>query len=99
MRCGSRRRWEARSDFSKRSAQLYDSGQEDESLRLATTMRVVFHETPNSTSLLTHMQLTGTKMLSSARGHGDWQDYLGHKIDLDESAADHNDAPAGPGVH
>ena len=68
--------------FLERSAQLYDSGQEDESLRLATTMRVVFHETPNSTSLLTHMQLTGTKMLSSARGHGDWQDYLGHKIDL-----------------
>jgi hypothetical protein len=45
-------------------------------------MRVIFHQTPKSTSLLTHLQLTGTKMLSSARGHGDWKDYLGHKIDL-----------------
>jgi len=71
--------------FLQRSAQLYDSGQEDESLRLATTMRVIFHQTPQSTSLLTHMQLTGTKMLSSARGHGDWKDYLGHKIDLTSS--------------
>lgn len=68
--------------FLERSAHLYDSGQEDESLRLATTMRVIFHQTPNSTSLLTHMKLIETKMLSSARGHGDWKDYLGQKIDL-----------------
>jgi Meiotically up-regulated gene 113 len=68
--------------FLERSTQLYDSGQEDESLRLATTMRVIFHQTASSTSLLTHLRLARTKMLSSARGHGDWKDYLGHKIDL-----------------
>jgi hypothetical protein len=68
--------------FLETSAQLYDSGREEESLRLATTMRVIFHQTGSSTSLLTHMGLAGTKMLSSARGHGDWKDYLSQKIDL-----------------
>jgi hypothetical protein len=66
--------------FLERSSQWFDAGHEDESLRLATAMRVIFRQTPQSTSLLTHLQLTGTKMLSSARGHGDWKDYLCHKI-------------------
>lgn len=68
--------------FLSRSSELYDQGYEDESLRLATTMRVMFHQTGSSTSLLTHMGLAGTNMLSSARGHGDWKDYLSQVINL-----------------
>lgn len=71
--------------FLQQSASLYDSGQEDESLRLAHSMRVVFHNTNASTSLLSHLQLTGTQMLSSSRGHGNWQDYLAHEIDMTSS--------------
>jgi hypothetical protein len=34
--------------FLEQSSGLYDSGQEDESLRLATSMRVMFHDTASS---------------------------------------------------
>jgi hypothetical protein len=71
--------------FLERSSELYDSGQEDESLRLATSMRLIFHDTNSSTSALSHLQLKGTQMLSSSRGHGNWQDYLAHEINLASS--------------
>jgi hypothetical protein len=69
--------------FLTRSAAIFDAGDEDEALRLATSMRVLFHNTRASTSLLTLMDLTKTPMLSTARGHGDWQDYLAHYVRLD----------------
>jgi hypothetical protein len=65
--------------FLQRSSATFDSGQEDEALRLATSMRVIFHDTQHSTSLLSLLQLKDTQMLSSSRGHGDWQDYLAHE--------------------
>jgi hypothetical protein len=71
--------------FLRTSSANFDSGQEDEALRLATSMRVIFHDTNKSTSLLSHLQLKGTKMLSSSRGHGDWKDYLAHEINLASS--------------
>src|SRR5687768_10194995 len=71
--------------FIRRSAKLYDQGDEDEALRLATALRVVLHDTGSSTSLLKHLGLSNTKMLSSARGHRDWKDYLSQKIDLTSS--------------
>ena len=42
----------------------------------------MFHDKGRTTSLLTHLSLKGTAMLSSSRGHGDWKDYLAHVIDL-----------------
>jgi hypothetical protein len=71
--------------YLERSSQVYDGGQEDESLRISTTMRVMFHDTASSTSLLSHLGLKGTAMLSTARGHGNWQDFLAHVIDLTSS--------------
>jgi hypothetical protein len=68
--------------FLARSSELFDRGYEDEALRLATTLRIVFHDTNNSTSLLTHLGLKHEKMLSSFRGHGNWQDYLAQDINL-----------------
>src|SRR4051794_34571370 len=68
--------------FVRRSASLYDQGAEDEALRLATALRVVLHDTKSSTSLLTHLGLNDTKMLSSSRGHGNWQDYLSQELNL-----------------
>ncbi len=46
--------------FLERSSRDYDAGHEDESLRLATSMRVVFHDTQSSTSLLTHLRVKTT---------------------------------------
>ncbi len=68
--------------FLEKSSQLYDSGDEDESLRLATSMRVIFHDTSKSVSLLSLLKLKGTKMLSSSRGLSDWRDYLAHTVNL-----------------
>jgi len=73
--------------FIRNSCELFDRGHEEEALRLAASLRIVFHDTDRSTSLVRHLKLeeTGTRMLSTARGHGDWKDYLAHKIDLTSS--------------
>ena len=42
-------------DFLERSSVIYDSGKQDEAIRLATTIRVIIHTTPHSTSLLSHL--------------------------------------------
>lgn len=68
--------------FLARSSELFDQGHEDEAFRLATSLRVVFHDTQHSISLLTHLGLKHGKMLSSSRGHGNWQDYLAEEINL-----------------
>ncbi|VBA59310.1 hypothetical protein [Mycobacterium attenuatum] len=69
--------------FLERSAAHFDSGHEDEALRLATTMRVLFHDTPQSTSLLSLLSMRNTTMLSTPRtDFADWRDFLNQRIDL-----------------
>jgi hypothetical protein len=68
--------------FIERSCAAFDAGMEDEALRIAVAMRVVFHQSQSGTSLVAHLGLESSKMLSSSRGHGNFQDYLGHRIDL-----------------
>jgi hypothetical protein len=41
--------------FMENSARAYDAGHRDEAIRLATSLRVLFHQTPKSTSLLRHL--------------------------------------------
>jgi hypothetical protein len=54
--------------FLKNSCSAYDLGDLEEALRLATTIRVLIHDTSNSTSLLTHMgQKTNIKLASTVR--------------------------------
>jgi hypothetical protein len=52
--------------FLETSSQQYDAGNVDEGIRIATALRVIFHNTAQSTSLLTHMRATGTNILSTA---------------------------------
>ena len=68
--------------FIQRSCTAFDAGMEDEALRIATAMRVVFHHTRSSTSIIAHLGLEASKMLSSSRGHDEFQDCLSHRIDL-----------------
>jgi len=68
--------------FIVRSSDTFDRGVEEEAMRIAVSLRVIFHDTRQSVSILNHLGLKNGKMLSSARGHGDWRDYLGHKLDL-----------------
>jgi hypothetical protein len=68
--------------FIQRSCAAFDKGAEEESLRIATSLRVIFHDTNLSTSIISHLSLSGKKMLSSSRGQGDWRDFLAHQINL-----------------
>lgn len=68
--------------FLERSCQAYDQGAEDEAIRLATSLRIIFHNTTKSTSLVRHLKFGAKKMLSSSRGHENWQDYLSVQINL-----------------
>src|SRR5665213_2469278 len=68
--------------FLARSSILFDQGHEDEAIRLATSLRVIFNDTKSSISLLTHLGFKHENMLSSSRGHGDLKDYLAHVINL-----------------
>jgi hypothetical protein len=68
--------------FIQRSCEAFDHGAEDEAIRIATSLRIIFHNTKMSVSLVAHLGLGSKKMLSSSRGHGNWQDYLAHQLNL-----------------
>jgi hypothetical protein len=68
--------------FLERSCEIYDHGEESEAIRIATSLRVIFHHTQKSTSLVEHLGFKKRKMLSTARGFYDWQDYLKVQINL-----------------
>lgn len=67
--------------FLERSCVAFDQGAEEEALRIATSLRVIFHDTNTSTSLVRHLGLPH-QMLSSSRGHGDYRDYLDYRLNL-----------------
>jgi hypothetical protein len=52
--------------FLEASCREYDAGNLDEAVRIAQALRVMFHHTGNSVSLLTHLGATGISMLSTA---------------------------------
>lgn len=51
--------------FLQNSCDGYDAGNKDEGVRIATVLRVLFHQTSQSTSVLTHLQAPYTKLLST----------------------------------
>jgi len=51
--------------FLKRSCSSYDAGFTDESIRIATCIRVLVHDTKFSTSLLTHLGAKNIQLLST----------------------------------
>ncbi|WP_068278360.1 hypothetical protein [Aldersonia kunmingensis] len=73
--------------FLRRSARDFDGGDEEEALRLATTMRVLFHDTSSSTSLLTHLSIRHetTMLATPPTQFADWRDFLNVSIDLNSS--------------
>lgn len=52
--------------FLERSAAAFDEGYEDEAIRIAVILRVLFHNTKNSTSLLKHLNSTTINIRSTA---------------------------------
>lgn len=53
--------------FIDRSCQAFDAGYKDEALRIAVSLRVLFHDTAKSVSLMTHLGGHPLKLLSSVR--------------------------------
>src|ERR1041385_7471755 len=53
--------------FLDRSCKAFDHGYTDESIRIATVIRVLIHDTPKSTSLLRHLRATHIDLLSTAK--------------------------------
>lgn len=51
--------------FLEISCQQYDKGEFDEALRMATTLRVLFHDTKSSVSLLSHLNAKHIHLASS----------------------------------
>ncbi len=68
--------------FIQRSCTAFDQGTEEEAIRIATALRIIFHDAGRSVSLLAHLALQDGRMLSSARGHGDFKDFLAVQLDL-----------------
>lgn len=54
--------------FLRRSCDSYDAGHTDEAIRIATTIRVLIHDTKNSTSLLKHLGAPNIKLSSTVMG-------------------------------
>jgi hypothetical protein len=52
--------------FVQNSIRLYDEGHLEEAIRIATCLRVLFHTTKASTSVLTHLNAESCSMLSTA---------------------------------
>ena len=54
--------------FLEKSAASYDAGETDEALRMAVALRVMFYDTPNSTSLMQHIGIRQTVSLLDTAG-------------------------------
>lgn len=73
--------------FLKRSCWLFDQGHEDEALRIATSLRVIFHDSRHATSLLTHLGMYGRDNLMLGTEHTRhgadwWMDFFAVHLDF-----------------
>lgn len=53
--------------FVQRSCEMFDSGTIDEGIRIATALRVIFHSTNSSTSILAHLEKEDITLLTTVR--------------------------------
>jgi hypothetical protein len=54
--------------FVENSCIAYDQGRIDEAIRIATSLRILFHDTSRSISLLTHLNAKDIRLLSTCSG-------------------------------
>ena len=66
--------------FMRHSCDYFDDGDDDEALRIATCLRILFHDTRVSTSICKHLNLRTCEALTSSRGFRNWQDYLSQQF-------------------
>jgi hypothetical protein len=68
--------------FVERSSKAFDEGLEDEAIRIALSLRVIFHDKGVSKSMISHLGFANKKMLSSAPPRGTWMNFLSQQINL-----------------
>lgn len=68
--------------FLEASCRAYDSGAEIEGFRIATSLRVLFHQTHRSTSLLTHLEMQDCKVLATVPTHASFTGFVRIQISL-----------------
>jgi hypothetical protein len=56
-------------EYMENSRRLYDSGHREEAIRLAMCLRIIFHDTRTSISLLKHLNVSDIAMLSALMTH------------------------------
>lgn len=66
--------------FIEASCSAYDKGSLEEALRISVSLRVLFHDTTNSTSLLTHLGQKHSVHLISTIGLGKTDQQLGNSV-------------------
>lgn len=77
-----RRKLREQLGYLERSTHAFDDGYEEEAIRLATTMRVLFHDKGRNKSLLGQLAMRDTTMLATPRTHfADWRDFLNIQLD------------------
>ncbi|MFD8249670.1 hypothetical protein [Nocardia sp. NPDC059691] len=55
----------------------FDAGEQEQALNIGIRLRTLFHQTPKSTSLMTHLGADAPKKIhATKRHHGDWKDFL-----------------------
>lgn len=54
-------------NFLERSCNAYDAGAHEEAIRIATVIRILIHQTKNSTSLLKHLNATTINLLTTVQ--------------------------------
>ncbi|OAI48212.1 hypothetical protein AYO44_07570 [Planctomycetaceae bacterium SCGC AG-212-F19] len=92
--------------FLETSCRDYDAGNWEEAIRIATTLRVIFHHTNNSTSLLSHLGETTINLLStcgqraSTYQDGFWPGFLQARICIEPPSTEfHPNLGTRPGCH
>lgn len=65
METDFKKQLERQLNFLRRSCDSYDAGFTDEAIRIATAIRVLIHDTRNSTSLLRHLNALNIKLSST----------------------------------
>ncbi|HEY3331984.1 MAG TPA: hypothetical protein VGK19_18270 [Capsulimonadaceae bacterium] len=80
--------------FLQSSSEAYDKGNTDEGIRIATSLRVLFHQTAQSTSLIRHLHADKIRLVSSCEpipsGAGFWANLTTMEIRLLDEIARFN---------
>lgn len=75
-------RFKEQVEFIQTSCKAYDGGAEAEALRIAVCLRLLFHQTKSSTSLIKHLNFERKPILSAICTSGKHLDLIGYKFDL-----------------